>query len=266
MVGPDSPEEPGEPKSPLQSGSSSERLQRTLARAGYGSRRACEILISSERVKVNGEIATLGQKVDPDSDTVEVDGVALAVRPDLVCYLLNKPAGVVTTASDPQGRIKVIDLVPEKPRVFAVGRLDAATEGLLILTNDGDLAQRLAHPSFGVEKEYLAEVSGSPSPIALRKLRQGVQLDDGMTAPAKVGVVGSGVIRITVHEGRNRLVRRMCEAVGYPVGRLVRTRIGPITDSTLRPGRWRVLTTEEIKALQAAATPTPQKRPRRASR
>lgn len=234
---------------------SSERLQKALARAGVGSRRACETLIAAGRVKVNGSVATLGQKIDTAADRVEVDGVTLSVRPELVCYLLNKPTGVVTTAADPQGRRKVTDLVPAEPRVFAVGRLDAATEGLLVLTNDGDLAHRLAHPSYGVEKEYLAEVAGVPSPGALRRLRSGVDLEDGRTAPAKVGSVAPGVLRIVVHEGRNRLVRRMCEAVGHPVRRLVRTRIGPLTDPMLRPGSWRALTVPEIRALERATTP-----------
>jgi 23S rRNA pseudouridine2605 synthase len=247
--------------------SSEERLQRTLARVGLGSRRTCELLISEGRVKVNGEVATLGRKVDPDRDLVELDDVPLAVRPGLVCYLLNKPAGVVTTSSDPEGRPTVIDLVPPEPRVFSVGRLDAATEGLLIITNDGDLAQRISHPSYGVEKEYLAEVEGVPAPGALRRLRQGVDLDDGMTAPARVGVVGPGVLSIVVHEGRNRLVRRMCEAVGHPVRRLARTRIGPISDSALRPGSWRELSLSEIRALESAVGRKSQARkPRRASR
>jgi 23S rRNA pseudouridine2605 synthase len=246
---------------------SEERLQRTLARVGLGSRRTCELIISEGRVKVNGETATLGRKVDPDRDIVELDGVVLAVRPDLVCYLLNKPVGVVTTSSDPQGRPNVIDLVPAEPRVFSVGRLDAATEGLLIITNDGDLAQRISHPSYGVEKEYLAEVAGVPSAGALRMLRQGVELEDGKTAPARVGVVAPGVLKIVVHEGRNRLVRRMCEAVGHPVRRLARTRIGPISDPTLRPGSWRELSLSEVRALESAAgNENPASRPRRASR
>ncbi len=249
------PSEPrGRSNSSPDVGTPEERLQKTLARCGFGSRRACEILISVGRVKVNGETATLGRKVYPDSDVVEVDGVTLTVRPGLVCYLLNKRAGVVTTASDPQGRPTVVDMVPADPRVFPVGRLDVSTEGLLLLTNDGDLAQRLAHPSFGVEKEYLAEVVGVPSPGALRRLRQGVELDDGRTAPATVGAVAPGVLRIVVHEGRNRLVRRMCEAVGHPVRRLVRTRIGPISDSSLRPGSWRALTVAEVRALESAST------------
>jgi 23S rRNA pseudouridine2605 synthase len=139
------------------------------------------------------------------------------------------------------------------PRVFPVGRLDLATEGLLILTNDGDLANAVAHPSHGVDKEYLAELEGEPSPGALRSLRQGVELDDGMTAPARVGVVSPGVVRIVIHEGRNRQVRRMCEAVGHPVRRLVRTRIGPVSDPGLAPGGWRELTSAEVRALAVAA-------------
>jgi 23S rRNA pseudouridine2605 synthase len=252
---------------PTGSPPSEERLQKTLARVGLGSRRVCELLISGGRVKVNGDLATLGQKVDPDRDVVEVDGVVIAVRPGLVCYLLNKPAGVVTTSSDPEGRPTVIDLVPSEPRVFSVGRLDVATEGLLIVTNDGDLAQRISHPSSGVEKEYLAEVTGVPSPGALRRLRQGVELEDGITAPARVGVLAPGVLRIVVHEGRNRLVRRMCDAVGHPVRRLARTRIGPISDPTLRPGSWRELSLSEVRALESAAkTKKTGDKPRRASR
>jgi 23S rRNA pseudouridine2605 synthase len=147
----------------------------------------------------------------------------------------------------------VVDLVPDEPRVFPVGRLDADSEGLLILTNDGDLAQRLTHPSFGVEKEYLVETEGVPSAGALRRLRLGVDLDDGRTAPATVGVVAPGVLRIVIHEGRNRQVRRMCDAVGHPVRRLVRTRIGPISDPHLKPGRWRELQPAEVRALARAA-------------
>ena len=148
----------------------------------------------------------------------------------------------------------MLELVPPQPRVFSVGRLDMATEGLLVLTNDGTLAQLLAHPSFGVEKEYLAEVSGRPSPAALRRLREGVVLDDGeTTAPARVAAVSPGVIRLVIHEGRYRQVRRMCEAVGHPVVRLVRTRIGPVTDRSLRPGSWRSLRVSEVRALTAAA-------------
>ena len=230
-----------------------ERLQKVLARRGIGSRRACEELIAGGRVRVDGAVAILGSRIDATRAVVEVDGIVVGVRPDLVHYLLNKPAGVVTTAQDPQGRPTVTELVPAEPRVFPVGRLDLHTEGLLILTNDGDLAHRLTHPSFGIEKEYLAQVSGAPKPAAVRALRQGVELDDGPTAPAKVALVETDVLRITVHEGRNRLIRRMCEAVGHPVRRLVRTRIGPLADRRLAPGDWRSLTPAETRRLEKAA-------------
>ena len=229
-----------------------ERLQKVLSRAGMGSRRVCDDLIAGGRVTVNGSTAVLGQRVDAASDHVAVDGVPVPVAAGLVHYLLNKPAGVVSTASDPQGRPTVVSLVPRSPRVFPVGRLDQQTEGLLILTNDGDLAQLLTHPSHGVPKEYLVEVEGSPSPGALRTLREGVELHDGRTAPARVGVAAPGVLRITIHEGRNRQVRRMCEAVGHPVRRLVRTRIGPLTDPSLEPGQWRSLSLAEVRALASS--------------
>jgi 23S rRNA pseudouridine2605 synthase len=226
-----------------------ERLQKTLARVGFGSRRSCEELIAAGRVTVNGEVVSLGQRVHLDRDVVEVDGAPVGIRPGLVHYLLNKPAGVMTTADDPFGRPTVVSLVPRSPRVFPVGRLDADTEGLLLLTNDGDLAQRLSHPSFGVEKEYLAEVEGRPGRGAIRSLRQGVELEDGMTAPARVTQVSPSVLRVILHEGRNRQVRRMCAAVGHPVRRLVRTRIGSIRVGELPPGRWRTLESSEVRAL-----------------
>ena len=229
-----------------------ERLQKVLARTGIGSRRVCEELIAAGKVRVNGEIAELGRRVDPDLDKVEVDGVPLSVREGLVYYLLNKPAGVVTTASDPQGRPTVVQLVPEEPRVFPVGRLDAETEGLLVLTNDGDLTHQLTHPSFGVEKEYLALVEGTPSPAVLRRLREGVELDDGVTAPARASLQPPSSLTIVIHEGRNRQVRRMCDAVGHPVRRLVRVRIGPLADRRLAPGAWRELSTDEVRALATA--------------
>ena len=230
-----------------------ERLQKVLARAGIASRRASEELIADGRVRVNGEVAELGRRIDPDADEVTIDGVPVPVAPGLVHYLLNKPPGVVTTASDPQGRPVVVDLVPAEPRVFPVGRLDADTEGLLILTNDGGFAHRLTHPSFGVPKEYLAEVEGTPGRAALRTLREGVDLEDGRTAPARVSSVSPGVLRLIISEGRNRQVRRMCEAVGHPVRRLVRTRIGPVADRRLPPGSWRALTTGEVRSLEAEA-------------
>ena len=232
-----------------------ERLQKVLARIGYGSRRVCEELISDERVTINGLVAVLGDKVRP-SDVVEIDGRPVGVAPDLVYYLLNKPEGVVTTAADTHGRAIVTELVPELPRVYPVGRLDMDTSGLLIMTNDGALTHVLTHPSFGVEKEYLAEVDCDAAGVgrsAIATLRRGVLLDDGMTAPAQVSQPSPGVLRIVIHEGRNRQVRRMCEAVGHPVRRLVRTRIGSLRDAALKPGTWRELTREEVKKLTESA-------------
>ncbi len=230
-----------------------ERLQKVLALAGFGSRRVCEDLIDDGRVTVNGEVAVLGRRVEVDNDIVEVDGVPVGVRPGLVYYLLNKPAGVVTTADDPGGRPTVVSMVPSEPRVHPVGRLDMDTEGLIIVTNDGELTHRLTHPSFGVDKEYVAEVRGTVGRGALRKLRDGVELDDGPTAPARASTLAPNIIRLVIHEGRNRQVRRMCEAVGHPVLRLVRTRIGPLRDTLLAPGESRSLTTDEIRGLERAA-------------
>ena len=255
------PEPEDEPDGNDQEGNDHEgvRLQKVLAQAGLGSRRVAEDLIDRGRVRVNGERAVLGRRVDPESDVIEVDGAQIGVKAGLVHYLLNKPVGVVTTVSDPQGRPTVVDLVPSDTRVFPVGRLDADTEGLLILTNDGDLTHRLTHPSFGVEKDYLVMVEGSPSRGALRTLREGVELDDGLTSPAKVSQVGDSLIRITIHEGRNRQVRRMCESVGHPVLRLVRTRIGPLAERGLAPGEWRELTQDEVRALERAVAQKPQR-------
>jgi 23S rRNA pseudouridine2605 synthase len=236
-----------------------ERLQKLLARAGLGSRRVCEELIAEGRVTVNGEVAVLGRRADVETDTVALDGVTVVVRDDLVYYLLNKPAGYVSTASDPEGRPTVVELVPSSPRVFPVGRLDFDTEGLLLLTNDGELTQLLTHPSFGVVKTYLAEVEGDPAPATVRRLREGVELDDGVTAPARVKVVQrratTAAVEIGIHEGRNRQVRRMCDTVGHPVLRLVRTRIGPLHDRRLQPGEWRRLSAGEVRRLYEAATP-----------
>jgi 23S rRNA pseudouridine2605 synthase len=245
-----------------------ERLQKVLAQRGIGSRRACEELIAAGRVQVNGEPAALGRRVDPEVDRVTVDGVPVSVAPGLVYYLLNKPAGVVSTAADTHGRPTVTGLVPPEPRVHPVGRLDADSEGLLLLTNDGDLTHHLIHPGFGVEKEYLLVVDGSPRPGAVRRLREGVELEDGRTAPARVATVGPNGLRITIHEGRNRQVRRMCAAVGHPVRRLVRTRIGPLRVGALAPGEWRELTPAEVRALEraAAATAAPTAAPERRHR
>jgi 23S rRNA pseudouridine2605 synthase len=235
-----------------------ERLQKLLARAGYGSRRACELLIAAGRVSVDGEVAILGARADPASAHITLDGVPVIVNSTLVYWLLNKPAGFVTTARDPQGRPTVMELVPNEPRVFSVGRLDLETEGLLLLTNDGELAELLSHPRHGVEKAYLAEVDGVPAPGALRRLREGVLLDDGPARATRAQVVqesahGGSALEIVLKEGRKRIVRRMCAEVGHPVRRLVRTRIGPLTDSKLAPGERRPLTPQEVRALYAAA-------------
>lgn len=240
-------------------GDEGERLQKVLARAGVGSRRTNEMLITEGRITVNGEVAVLGRRVDPGRDRVALDGVPVVVDSTVVHWVLNKPAGYVTTAHDTHGRPTVIDLVPDEPRVFPVGRLDLETEGLLLLTNDGELAQLLTHPRHGVEKEYFVEVEGKPSPAALRTLREGVELDDGPTRPARAKIVQESpsltttALTIVVKEGRKRMVRRMCATVGHPVVRLARTRIGPLRDPRLAPGTWRALTTEEVRALYAAA-------------
>jgi 23S rRNA pseudouridine2605 synthase len=227
-----------------------------LARAGFGSRRAAEELIASGRVAVDGEVAHLGRRVDPAAERITVDGIPVSTRDDLVYYLLNKPASVVTTARDPAGRPTVTDLVPLEPRVFPVGRLDYDTEGLLVLTNDGDLAQRLSHPRHGIEKAYVVEVDGVPSRGTLRRLREGVTLDDGPTSPAAVRMLqarrDTAALEFVIHEGRNRQVRRMCASVGHPVRRLVRTRVGPLRDRRLAPGAWRPLRQREVRALYEA--------------
>lgn len=236
-----------------------ERLQKVLARIGYGSRRICEELIEEGRVAVNGEVAVLGRRVDVLIDAITVDGVPVGVRPDFVYYLLNKPVGVICTASDTHGRETVLDLVPDSPRVFTVGRLDMESEGLIILTNDGELANAISHPRSGLEKEYLVEVRNAPhgvSQSAIRRLREGIELEDGLTAPADVSQPTMGVLRVTLHEGKNRQIRRMCEAVGHNVERLVRVRIGPLRDSRLKPGEYRHLTAAELRLLRSEIAST----------
>ncbi len=234
-------------------GSSTEpqRLQKVMARIGIGSRRVSEQYIEQGRVKVNGKIATLGDRVS-GTDEIVFDGAVISTMPDSVTYLLNKPVGVISTANDPQGRKIVVDLVPNEPRVFPVGRLDMDTAGLLLLTNDGELTHRLTHPSFGIEKEYLAHVEGNPSRAQLRSLREGIELDDGPTHPAKASYVSPGVVKLTIHEGRNRQVRRMFDTIGHPVIQLARTRIGPLSDPQLRPGSFRELDQAELIELQKA--------------
>jgi 23S rRNA pseudouridine2605 synthase len=229
-----------------------ERLQKALARAGLGSRRMAEILIEAGRVTIDGRVAELGNRVDADSQEIRVDGKLVPAAPSAVYFLLNKPPGVITTADDPQGRPTVVEMIDTEVRIFPVGRLDMATEGLLILTNDGRLAHLLTHPSVGIEKEYLVRVEGDPSPSSIRRLREGIELEDGVTAPAQVSRVSDGVLRIVIHEGKNRQVRRMCEAIGHEVTRLVRTRIGPIHDAKLTPGAARPLSVGEVRKLMDA--------------
>ena len=209
-------------------------------------------MIAEGRVQVNGVTASLGRRVDRRSDTVSVDGVRVATDPGLVYYALHKPAGVVSTVADPAGRRTVVSLVPADPRVFPVGRLDADSEGLLLLCNDGDLAYKLTHPSQGVDKEYLVRVHGHPKAGAIRRMREGIDLDGRLTAPAKVSLVGADLLKVTIHEGRNRQVRRMAEAVGHPVRQLVRTRIGPVRLAGLAPGAYRALSQEEVRKLERA--------------
>jgi 23S rRNA pseudouridine2605 synthase len=225
------------------------RLNTYLARAGVASRRGADELIRAGRVRVNGEVAGLATFVEPD-DVVELDGRRLDPEP-LAYVLLNKPAGVVTTARDPHGRPTVVGLVGHERRVVPVGRLDADTTGALLLTNDGPLAHRLAHPRYEVDKVYEAEVEGEASDEALRRLAEGVELDDGRTAPARVRRLGPSRIELTIHEGRKHQVKRMCEAVGHPVRRLHRSSYAGLRVDELEPGEWRELTAEEVTALRA---------------
>jgi 23S rRNA pseudouridine2605 synthase len=228
------------------------RLNAYLARAGVASRRGAEELIRAGRVRVNGEVAGLTTFVEP-SDRVELDGRPLVPEP-LAYVLLHKPAGVVTTASDPHGRPTVVELVDLPQRLVPVGRLDADTTGALLLTNDGPLAHGLAHPRYEVDKVYEAEVEGEPADEALRRLSEGVELDDGRTAPAVVRRLGSSRLELTLHEGRKHQVKRMCEAVGHPVQRLHRSGYAGLTLERVPEGAWRELTSEEVASLQAATT------------
>jgi 23S rRNA pseudouridine2605 synthase len=223
------------------------RLNAYLARAGVASRRAADELIKKGRVRVNGEPGQLNTFVGP-RDTVEVDGSTVA--PQRLAYvLLHKPADVVTTARDPRGRPTVVGLVGGDPRVVPVGRLDADTTGALLLTNDGPLAHRLAHPRYAVEKVYVADVEGRPSGQALRRLAAGVDLEDGRSAPAGVRKLGPSRVELTLHEGRKHQVKRMLAAVGHPVTRLHRSRQAGLTADDLEPGASRALGAEEIAAL-----------------
>jgi 23S rRNA pseudouridine2605 synthase len=231
------------------------RLNAYLARAGVASRRGADELIKAGRVTVNGEPGQLNTFVQR-GDRVEVDGKPVAAQ-KLAYVLLHKPAGTVTTARDPQGRPTVVELVVVPERVVPVGRLDADTTGALLLTNDGPLAHRLAHPRYGVEKVYEAEVEGEPSPDAIRRLEEGVDLDDGRTAPAHARLVGASTVELTLHEGRKHQVKRMCAAVGHPVRGLHRSRYAGLTLEGLEPGAWRELEPSEVEAVRT--TPEPRR-------
>jgi 23S rRNA pseudouridine2605 synthase len=224
------------------------RLNAYLARAGVASRRKADELIKAGRVRVNGDPGQLNTFVGA-SDRVEVDGRPVA-KQRLAYVLLHKPAGVVTTASDPHGRPTVVDLVHHDSRVVPVGRLDADTTGALLLTNDGELAHRLAHPRYGVEKTYEVDVEGEPDAAALQALEEGVELDDGRSAPARVRRIGPGRVELTIHEGRKHQVKRMLEAVGHPVRRLHRTAYAGISADDLQPGEWRELSAAELASLR----------------
>lgn len=236
------------------------RLQKVLATAGIGSRRACEVLISEGRVEVDGRVVVeQGLRVDPELAVIKVDGMRVQTRSSAIYLAVNKPRGMVSTMSDPQGRPCLSDLVGARreQRLFHVGRLDADSEGLLLLTNDGELAHRLSHPSFGVNKTYLAEVSGTIARDVGKTLRAGIALDDGLVKVDSFRVVGrarnKAMVEVVIHEGRKHIVRRMLLAVGLPVQRLIRTQIGPIRLGDLRPGKTRALQRSELAELFAAA-------------
>jgi 23S rRNA pseudouridine2605 synthase len=233
-----------------------ERLQKVLARAGVGSRRVCEDMIDAGRISVNGAVVTVqGMRVDPATDKIAVDGRRLELRDDRVTYALNKPPGVITAMSDDRDRPTVGDMIGDlAPGLVHVGRLDQDTEGLLLVTNDGDLAHRLAHPSYEVKKTYLAQVSGSVSRELHRRLRAGIELDDGPVKVDSFRVVdthaGQSVVEVVLHEGRKHIVRRLLAEVGLPVTRLTRTAIGPVSLQRMRSGSIRRLTRQEVGALE----------------
>lgn len=234
-----------------------QRLQKVLAHAGLASRRAVEELIQSGRVKVNGQKARLGQRVDPDKDQVEVDGSVVPLRAELRYLLLNKPVGVVTTADDPDGRETVIDLIETDERVWPVGRLDIESEGAVLLTNDGELTHRLTHPSFEVTKTYLVEVRGAVGSRVIRALLGGIDLDDGPAQASGARIVehakGHTLVEVVMTEGRNRIIRRMFEALGFSIVRLVRVAIGPLRLGRLKAGTFRRLDPREVMELYRSA-------------
>lgn len=229
------------------------RVQKAIANAGLMSRRAAEEAMLDGRVQVNGEPVVLGDRVDPETDVLTLDGNPIPVSEELETYLLNKPAGVISTASDPAGRETVVDLVESTKRLYPVGRLDADSEGLILVSNDGELTNRVTHPSFGVTKKYLAEVAGDVTTSTVRRLTSGVELEDGLARAGSATIVdsrpGKTLVELVMVEGRNREVRRMLEAVGHPVTRLVRTAIGGLSDPGLKPGESRRLSPSEIQQI-----------------
>lgn len=229
------------------------RIQKAIANSGLMSRRAAEEAMSEGRIRLNGRSVVLGDRVDPDNDILTVDGAPIPISEELETHLLYKPVGVISTADDPQNRQTVVDLIRSSRRLYPVGRLDADSEGLILVSNDGELTHRITHPSFGITKTYLAEIHGIPSREALRRLTNGVQLEDGPAAALSVRLVDSheqrSLVELTMVEGRNREVRRMFDVIGHEVARLVRTAIGGLVDTTLRPGESRLLTVAEIHDL-----------------
>lgn len=233
------------------------RIQKAIANSGLMSRRAAEEAMVAGRVQVNGRPVALGDRVDPEADVLTLDGAPVPLAAGLETHLLYKPLGVISTASDPQGRRTVVDLVTSEQRLYPVGRLDADSEGLILISNDGELANRVTHPRYGITKKYLVEVSGRPSSASLRRLSEGVELEDGPARAQLARLVDSApersLVEVVMLEGRNREVRRMMEVIGHDVTRLVRTAIGPLTDPSLKPGESRRLGAEEIQSLLRSA-------------
>lgn len=229
------------------------RVQKAIAHSGLMSRRAAEDAVVAGRVEVNGRQVVLGDRIDPETDVLTLDGAPVPVASGVETHLLYKPVGVISTADDPQGRRTVVDLVKSEHRLYPVGRLDADSEGLILVSNDGELTNRVTHPRYGITKKYLAEVEGSPGAARIRSLTSGVELDDGPARALSARIVdtrpGKTLVELVMVEGRNREVRRMFSALGHEVTRLVRTAIGPISDPNLRPGESRLLRPEEIQRL-----------------
>ena len=239
----------------------SEKLQKVIARAGVASRRHAELLIERRRVTVDGVVAHVGMRVDASSAVVAVDGSVIPVDPSFAYYLINKPVGVVSTVTDPEGRSTVVEIVPDEVRVFPVGRLDRDSGGLLLLTNDGQLTARLTHPKYQVPKTYHVVLAGRLSAALVRRFVDGIDLDDGLAVARSARIIdqqpGQTMVEVVMTEGRNREIRRMAEGIGHPVTSLFRTAIGPLRDQALRAGDWRALSTNEIRDLYAAVMGEP---------